>query len=82
MEGKEFSVSDLVAVLREEYEVDEETAKGLKYQDINAWDSIGHMDLVATLEDAFDIEMNADDIIDFSSFKKGIEILAKYGIEI
>ena len=26
MEGKEFSVSDLVAVLREEYEVDEETA--------------------------------------------------------
>ena len=26
MEGKEFSVADLVAVLREEYEVDEETA--------------------------------------------------------
>ena len=27
MEGKEFSVADLVAVLREEYEVDEETAR-------------------------------------------------------
>lgn len=71
-----------VGAFEEIFEVDAETAKELKYQDINAWDSIGHMDLVATLEDAFDIEMNADDIIDFSSYKKGIEILAKYGIEI
>ena len=71
-----------VGAFEEIFEVDEETAKELKYQDINAWDSIGHMDLIATLEDSFDIEMNTDDIIDFSSYKKGIEILRKYGIEI
>ena len=69
-------------IFKESFEVDEETAKGLKYQDIPAWDSVGHMSLIAALEDTFDIMMDTDDIIDFSSFEKGKEILAKnYGIE-
>ena len=38
--------------------------------------------LVATLEDAFDIMMEMDDIIDLSSFEKGKEILRKYAVEI
>ncbi len=55
---------------------------GLKYQGISAWDSVGHMSLISALEDAFDIMMDTDDIIDFSSFEKGIDILSKnYGIE-
>ena len=62
-------------------EVDAEKAKTLKYQDVEAWDSIGHMDLIASLEDEFDIMMEADDIIDFNSFEKGIEIMTKYGID-
>ena len=35
------------------------------------------------LEDEFDIMMDTDDIIDFNSFEKGKEILAKeeYGVE-
>ena len=40
------------------------------------------MGLVAAIEDAFDIMMDTDDIIDLSSFEKGKEILtANYGIE-
>ena len=54
----------------------------LKYNDIPEWDSIGHMTLMSALEDAFDISLDTDDIIDFSSFKKGKEILKKYNIEI
>lgn len=70
-------------VFVETFEVDEETAKKLKYQDIDAWDSVGHMGLISALEDAFDIMMDTDDIIDFNSFEKGKEILAKeeYGVE-
>lgn len=70
-------------VFVETFEVDEETAKNLKYQDIDAWDSVGHMGLISALEDAFDIMMDTDDIIDFNSFEKGREILAKaeYGVE-
>ena len=50
----------------------------LKYESIQEWDSIGHMGLIAELEDAFEISMEMDDIIDFSSYLKGIEILKKY----
>ena len=56
---------------------------GLNYQDIEAWDSVGHMSLIAALEDAFDIMMDTDDIIDLNSYEKGKEILSKadYGVE-
>ena len=54
----------------------------LEYQSIDAWDSVGHMGLIAELESAFDIEMETDDIVDFSSFDMGKEILKKYGIEV
>ena len=64
------------------FEIDEETAKALKYQQIPAWDSVGHMGLMAAIEDAFDIMMEPDDIIDFSSYEKGKEILStKYDID-
>ena len=49
----------------------------LKYQDIEAWDSVGHMRLMAALEEAFDIMMDIDDIIEFSSYEKGKEILSE-----
>ena len=54
----------------------------LEYNTIEAWDSIGHMQMIAELEDDFEIEFEMDDIIDFSSYNKGVEILAKYGIEV
>lgn len=54
----------------------------LEYQGIPQWDSVGHMGLIASLEEAFDIMMDTDDIIDFSSFTKGVEILKKYNVQI
>jgi len=52
------------------------------YQCIPAWDSVGHMGMVASLEDAFDIMMDIDDIVDFSSYTVGIEKLKNYDIVI
>tara|TARA_B100000959_G_C14854319_1_gene571477 strand:+ start:807 stop:1046 length:240 start_codon:yes stop_codon:yes gene_type:complete len=54
--------------------------ENIKYNDIPEWDSIGHMTLMSGLEEGFDITMDTDDIVDFSSFKKGREILKKYKI--
>lgn len=54
----------------------------LKYNEITEWDSIGHMTLMSGLEEGFNITMETDDIVDFSSFKKGIDILKKYKVEI
>ena len=54
---------------------------GLKYQGTELWDSVGHMTLIAAIEDTFDIMMDTDDIIDFSSYERGQEILRKYNVE-
>lgn len=63
------------------FEIEAARTTGLKYQDIEAWDSVGHMGLIAALEEAFGIMLDTDDIIDLSSFEKGQEILKKYNIE-
>tara|TARA_B100000963_G_scaffold361760_1_gene399327 strand:- start:11592 stop:11831 length:240 start_codon:yes stop_codon:yes gene_type:complete len=54
----------------------------LKYESIPEWDSIGHMSLIAALEEKCKISFKTDDIINFSSFEKGIKILNKYKIYI
>ena len=53
----------------------------LEYQSIKSWDSVGHMALVAELEDVFDIMLEMDDIVDFGSYETGIETMKKYGVE-
>lgn len=61
--------------------IDEETKlEELEFGSIIEWDSVGHMGLIAELEGAFSIEMQMDDVIEFSSFEKGKEILARYNI--
>ena len=62
----------------EEYKITD----SLEYEGIPEWDSVGHMSLVACIEEAFDIMMETEDIIDFNSFQKGIELLKKYDVEI
>lgn len=66
----------------ETFGITEAQTDGLKYQAIPEWDSVGHMSLVAAIEDAFDIMMDTEDIIDLSSFEKGKEILKKYNVEL
>jgi acyl carrier protein len=64
------------------FQIEESELPGLVYQGVKSWDSIGHMALVAALEENFDIMMETDDIINMSSFEKGKEILTKnYSIE-
>jgi len=53
----------------------------LEYQSIDPWDSVGHMALMAALEDEFDIMLEMDDIIDFGTYATGIETMKKYGVE-
>ena len=55
--------------------------ENLKYNEIPEWDSIGHMTLISGLEEGFSISIETDDIVDFSSFKKGINILKKYKVD-
>ncbi|MGE4345352.1 MAG: acyl carrier protein [Geoalkalibacter sp.] len=71
------------AAFVESFEIEEsDLDSNLEYNSISAWDSIGHMSLISELEDAFDIMIETDDVIEFSSFEKGKEILKKYDVEI
>lgn len=66
----------------ESFEITTEQLFGLTYQSIENWDSVGHMGMIASLEDEFQIVFEMDDIVDFSSYEIGKELLGKYGIKI
>ena len=66
----------------ESLDVEEGQLAGLGYQDVPGWDSVGHMGLISELEDAFDIQFETDDIVDFNSYEKGKELLKKYDVVI
>jgi len=61
---------------------DSQLTSELIYNSIEQWDSVGHMSMIAELEDVFDIMIDTEDVIDFSSYEKGKEILTKYEIVI
>lgn len=50
----------------------------LEYRGAKEWDSLGHMQLVAAIENEFSIMMETDDILNMSSFDKAVEIVGKY----
>lgn len=66
----------------EALDVTEDQLTGLEYQGVPAWDSVGHMGLISEIEDAFDIQFETDDIVDFNSYEKGIELLKKYNVTV
>lgn len=69
-------------VLMKSFEVSKNKLDKLEYESVPQWDSVGHMAMIASLEEAFDIVFEMDDIIDFSSYKAGIKLLKKYKINI
>jgi acyl carrier protein len=58
----------------------EKVTDDLTYSSIKEWDSIGHMALVAAIDQGFDIMMETEDVIDMSSFPRAKELLTKYGV--
>ena len=74
------NLEKLAKIFAETFGISETETKGLQYQGIEQWDSVGHMTLVAAIEDEFDIQLDTDDIIDMSSFEKAQEILQKYDV--
>ncbi len=60
---------------------DDFDVENLKFQQIQEWDSVGHMDLIASLEDEFDIMFDTEEIIGLNSYARGIEMLKEHAIE-
>ena len=52
----------------------------LKLKESSHWDSVGHIALISTLEEVFDISLHTDDMFAIRSYQEGIQILKKYHI--
>jgi acyl carrier protein len=48
----------------------------LAFRDVPAWDSVGHMTLVAAIEDEFDVQLDTDQVIDLASFAVARDMVA------
>lgn len=49
---------------------------------VDAWDSVHQLNIVALIEEAFDVMFEPEDIMGFTSYKAGKEILKQYDIEL
>ncbi len=49
---------------------------------VDLWDSIHQLSLTSGVEDEFDIMLDAEDILGFTSYENAKEILKKYEISI
>ena len=63
-------------------EIPMEEVESATMESVDKWDSIGQMSLVAIIEDTFGIEFGPDEVMRFTSFAAGVDILKNHGIEI
>ena len=71
------------AVFVETFAVDvEKLGDDFSSENVDNWDSVLQLSLVTAIEDSFDVMFEPEDIMDFKSYLKGKEILAKYEVEI
>jgi acyl carrier protein len=52
----------------------------LRYREIDKWDSLGHMALVAAIEDEFDVQLDTDQVIEMSAFTVAYDMLRGMGL--
>lgn len=62
-------------------EIPMEEVENATMESLDKWDSIGQMSLIAIIEDAFGIELEPDEIMQFTSFAAGVDILKNHDIE-
>ena len=55
---------------------------GFSRESVDTWDSVHQLNIIALLEESFDIMFDPEDIMEFTSYGKGREILKKYDVEL
>lgn len=69
-------------VFCEVMQVGKEQLVELKFKESEYWDSVGHMTLMAALEEEFDIMLETEDMMSITSYLEGKDILYKnYNIQ-
>ena len=76
------NIEKLKEAFVEGLEIPMEEVETATMEGVDKWDSIGQMILVAIIEDAFGIEFEPDEVMQFTSFEAGKEILKNHNIEL
>lgn len=77
------NLSKLKKIFAEVFSVDEkEVVEGFNKDSVDGWDSVHQLSLTSAVEDEFDIMLDAEDIIEFTSYENAKNILSKYEIEL
>ncbi|MDQ3803230.1 MAG: acyl carrier protein [Acidobacteriota bacterium] len=59
-----------------------EITDGLAMRDVDAWDSLKHMELVVALETAFDVQLTFDEIVAMQSVGEIKRVLAERSVAV
>lgn len=76
------NIEKLKEAFVEGLEIPMEEVESATMEGLDKWDSIGQMSLVAIIEDAFGIEFEPDEVMQFTSFVAGLEILKNHNIDL
>ena len=76
------NIEKLKGAFVEGLEIPMEEVEAATMESVDKWDSIGQMSLVAIIEDAFGIEFEPDEVMQFTSFAAGVDILKNHNIEV
>lgn len=62
----------------------EESALGSNFNkdSVDGWDSVHQLNIIALLEESFDIMLDPEDIMELTSYEKGKELMAKYEVKL
>ena len=75
------NIEKLKEAFVEGLEIPVEEVETATMESVDKWDSIGQMSLVAIIEDAFGIEFEPEEVMEFTSFVAGVDILKNHNIE-
>lgn len=76
------NIEKLNNIFKEIFSIDDAALADLNKDNVDGWDSVHQLSLTSTIEDEFDIMLDAEDIIEFTSYENAKKILAKYEIEL
>ena len=75
------NVEKLKNAFVEGLEIPFEEVENATMEKVSRWDSIGQMSLIAIIEDAFGIELEPDEVMRFTSYVAGVDILKNHNID-
>lgn len=75
-----YTLEDYKSIFTDVFNITNQPIETYEYKLSEGWDSVGHMSLIAAIENRFGISLKTEDFLRFHSYNVGLEILSGYGI--